>query len=129
MSFKAELHLDGKRLNVLKCEYTFNQNIDLNGKPSARPRGGQISLTVESTADTDLFDWMISNTQTKSGSIVFYRRDTLAKMKEIRFTDAYCVEFKELFAATGEHPMLVSLGLTAKELQAGNATYRNPWPV
>ena len=116
-------------MNVLDCQFSFTQQTDHNGKPAARPRGGAITLLVESDGDTNLFDWMLSNTQTKNGSIVFFRRDALSKLKELRFTDACCVEYTEHFNAADEHPMQIQLVLSARELQLGSVTYTQPWPV
>ncbi|MES1250330.1 MAG: type VI secretion system tube protein TssD, partial [Chitinophaga rupis] len=76
MSFIAKLKLDGEEMNVLHCGFRFTQVTDATGKPTAIPKGGTIELLVESTGSTDLFDWMISPTQTKSGVVTFYRRDT-----------------------------------------------------
>lgn len=129
MSFKAELFLEGKKFNILHCEYSLKQHIDHNGKPAARPRGGQIAVLIESMADTELFDWMVSHTQTKSGHITFLRRDTLAKMKELQFSDAYCIEYKESFSASGEHPMQVYFVLSAREMKLGSSIYENSWPA
>jgi type VI protein secretion system component Hcp len=129
MSFKSVMRLDGEEINVLNCHYSFTQSIDHNGKPAARPKGGLVTVTLESDSNTDLFDWMISNTKLKSGSIIFYRRDALSKMKELRFKDAYCIEYHESFAAKGETPMEVQLTLSARELELGSSKFENPWPT
>lgn len=128
MSFKAVLRLDGEEINVLDCQFSFAQHTDHNGKPAARPTGGALTVLLESDGNTNLFDWMISNTQTKSGSIIFYRRDAMSKMKELKFTDAYCVEYAEHFRAAGDVPMQIRLVLSAREVQLGSSTYQNPWP-
>lgn len=128
MSFKASLFIEDQELRVLDCEYSISQNTDHKGKPSARPQGGIVSVVVESTSDTFLFDWAASESQIKSGSITFYRRDTMSKMKELRFTDAYCVDYTEHFSATGEYPMDIELMLSAKELSLGGSSkHANPW--
>lgn len=123
------MQIDGEEMNVLNCHFSFTQSIDHNGKPAARPKGGLVTVMLESGNNTDLFDWMISNTKLKSGSIIFYRRDALSKMKELRFTDAYCVEYHESFVAAGETPMQVQLTLSARELELGSSRFQNPWPA
>lgn len=129
MSFKATLQLDGKEHTVLDCTFSFSQGIDHSGKPTAKPKGGVITLTIESNSETELFDWMISSSQTKSGTIIFYRRDALSKMKELKFTDAYCVDYRETFRADGENPMHIQLVLSAKSLALGGSNYQNTWPA
>jgi hypothetical protein len=73
MSFIAKLELDGQEANVLYCSFRFTQVTDPTGRPSSIPQGGSVTLTVESSGKVDLFDWMISPTQTKSGAVTFYR--------------------------------------------------------
>ena len=128
MSFKATLQVEGQELNILHCRYEFSQNTDHKGKPSARPQGGRISLTVESTGDNFLVDWMTSETQVKSGSIIFYKRDSMAKMRELQFTDAYCVDFAEDFDWQSNYPLQIEFRLSAKELSFGGSSgHKNPW--
>lgn len=128
MSFKATLNIEDQELNVLKCKYEISQATDHKGKPSARPRGGVISVLVESDAQTFLFDWATSETQIKSGSITFVKRDTMGKMKRLEFSDAYCVEFSEEFAARGGDPMQIELLLTAREISfGGSSRHKNSW--
>ena len=128
MSFKADLYIEDQELTVIECEYTIAQSTDHKGKPSARPKGGTISVLIESTSDNFLFDWAASETQVKSGSITFYRRDAMSKMKELRFTDAYCVKFTERFSAKGEQPMQIRMTLSAKELDLGGSSrHANTW--
>ena len=97
MSFIAKLKLDSEEINVLQCGFRFTQGMDATGKPTAIPRGGTISLTVESNSNNDLFDWMISPTQTKNGAITFFRRDTMSKLKTLQFTEAHCVDYYETY--------------------------------
>ena len=56
MSFIAKFHLEGEEMNVLHCGFRFTQMTDATGKPTAIPQGGSISLLVEGTGSTDLFD-------------------------------------------------------------------------
>lgn len=128
MSFKATLHIEDQELNVLHCKYEIFQKTDHKGKPSARPKGGTISVLVESDSKAFLFDWATSETQTKSGSITFVKRDTMGKMKQLHFTDAYCVEFSEEFVAKGGDPMQTELLLSAKEISfGGSSRHKNSW--
>lgn len=128
MSFIAKLKLDGEEMNVLHCGFRFSQNIDATGKPVSVPHGGNINLTLESNGSTDLFDWMISPTQTKSGTITFFRRDTQSKLKTLEFVDAHCVDYYETFDHEGEFPMQVQLVVSAREVRLNEAAYTNNWP-
>lgn len=129
MSFLARLELDGEEMSILHCGFRFSQNIDATGKPVSRPKGGTINLTVESTGDTQLFDWMVNPTQTKNGKVTFYRRDTSSKLKVLEFTDAHCVDYNETYSHTGDHPMQIELVISALEIKLNDSEYKNNWPV
>jgi hypothetical protein len=128
MSFISKIKLDGEELNVLHCGFRFSQTTDVTGKPTAIPQGGTINLLVESTGTTNLFDWMIGPTQTKSGTITFFRRDTMSKLKTLDFVDAYCVDYYETFDHKGSHPMQIQLTISAKELKLNDSEFKNNWP-
>ena len=128
MSFKATLFVEDKELTVLKCKYSISQNSDHKGHPSERPKGGNMSVVVESTDETFLFDWAASETQMKSGSVKFYRRDAMSTMKELTFTDAYCLHYEDDFESKGEVPMQIRLVISAREISLGGSSkHTNPW--
>jgi hypothetical protein len=128
MSFLAKLKLDGEEYNVLHCGYRFVQATDATGKPTAIPRGGNINMVVESTGATDVFDWMISPVQTKNGSITFFRRDNMSKLKTLDFTDGHCVDYYETFDHNGDHPMQITFTVSARELKLNESQFENNWP-
>jgi len=128
MSFIAKMKLDGEEMNVLHCGFRFTQMTDATGKPTAIPHGGSINLLLESNGGTDLFDWMISPTQTKSGTITFYRRDTMSKLKTLEFTDAHCVDYYETFDHIGQNPMQIQLTISALEIKLNDSEFKNNWP-
>lgn len=128
MSFIAKLKIDGEEMNVLHCGFRFTQTTDATGRPSSVTKGGIISILVESTGTTNLFDWMISPTQTKSGSITFFRRDAMAKLKTLEFSEAYCVDYYETFDHQGDMPMQIQLAMTARELKLNDSEFKNNWP-
>ncbi|WP_299242755.1 type VI secretion system tube protein TssD [uncultured Aquimarina sp.] len=127
MSFKAKLKVGGKEYNVLNCNYGLSQETDATGRPSSVTRGGMITIEVESTADTSLSDWMFNNFEMRDGSIVFLKRDTDAKAKELNFTNAYAVKYIENFDSTGKNPMTEKITLSAREIGVGNGSHTNEW--
>ncbi|MFB6455541.1 type VI secretion system tube protein TssD [Chitinophaga sp. Hz27] len=129
MSFKARCTIDGLDFNVLECRYSFLQNTDSCGRPNAKALANHIELLLESSSDTTLLDWMISDTVTHSGSIVFYRRDALSRLKELKFSDTYCIGYTENFNAANEQPMQIKLILSARKIQVNNSTYEHQWPA
>lgn len=128
MSFIAKLHLEGEEIDVFHCGFRFTQMTDATGKPTAIPQGGTINLVVEATASTDLFDWMISPTQTKNGDVTFYRRDNNSKLQTLEFTDALCVDYFEHFDHVGDNPLQIELTISARELKLNDSDFKNNWP-
>ncbi len=127
MSFKAKLNVGGTEMNVLSCSYDLTQEVDATGRPSSVTRGGRIKLTVESTGETDLFEWMCNNFERKDGTITFYKRDTDSKSKELAFTEGYLVKYEEKFNAVDNMPMAEAFVISARELKMGNGEHVNEW--
>lgn len=127
MSFKAKLTVGGKTMNVLSCNYDLTQEVDATGRPSSVTRGGRIMLSVESTGDTDMFEWMCNNFERKDGTLTFLKRDTDAKQKELSFTEGYLVKYEEKFNAFDNMPMAESFTISAREIKLGNGEHINEW--
>ena len=127
MSFKAKLTVAGKDYVVINCQYSLHQEVDSTGRPSSITRGGKISVTVESNSGTALFEWMCNNFERKDGTITFFKRDSDARMKELNFKEGYVVNFEERFAADNDQPMIITFGISAKEISMGNGTHKNEW--
>ena len=119
MAFKAKLKVGGREYNVLNSSYELHQETDATGRPSSITRGGKIKLTVESTADTSLSDWMFNNFERRDGSIVFLKRDSDSTSKELKFTEGY--------DSTGKNPMSESFVISAKGIGMGNGEHVNDW--
>ncbi|MBS7229585.1 hypothetical protein KHA90_00990 [Flavobacterium psychroterrae] len=127
MSFLAKLELDNAVFNVLEFDVIFEQGTNNNGKPANKTKGGKIKLVIEST-QTDLFsDWMISQTSTKDGRIIFYRRDAMSTMKNVVFKKAFCIYFHKRFRSEGVSPMTTEILITSKEIKLGNTLFENNW--
>lgn len=127
MSFKAKLKVAGKEYNVLDCSYQMHQEVDATGRPSSITRGGRINVSVESTQETDLFEWMCNNFERKDGSITFLKRDSDATMKELKFNEGYLIKFDEQYNSNNINPMVVTFTISAKEMSMGNGTHVNEW--
>ncbi|RZJ90207.1 MAG: phage tail protein [Chryseobacterium sp.] len=127
MSFKSILKVAGKNYNVLSVNYGLFQETDATGRPSTVTRGGKIDITVESTGETDLFEWMTNSFERKDGSVVFYKRDNDATLKELKFSEAYLVKHKEKFDSTGENPLIETFTISAREIEMGTGKYINEW--
>jgi len=129
MSFLAKLEIDGESYNVLEFDMHITQKVDHSGKPQEVAEGGNIHMEVESTKSVDFMKWMISNTQTKDGTIIFYRRDAMSKLKELKFEKAFCIDFKEKFLSTQEVPMTMELLISCRKIDFSGAVLEKPWVI
>ncbi|HKX86872.1 MAG TPA: type VI secretion system tube protein TssD [Flavobacterium sp.] len=127
MSFKTKIKVAGKERNILNVNYAMFQETDATGRPSSISRGGKIEITVEGTGEMDLFEWMTNNFERKDGSIVFLKRDSDATLKELQFSEAYIVSYKENFDSEGENPLTETFILSAKTIKLGTGEHVNEW--
>lgn len=128
MAFKADFTLDGKTYRVFECSYSFGQSVDDTGQPSGEVKGGTITLKVESTGSTAIAAWMIDPYMKKDGSIVFYKKDSKATQKEVKFKEGYCTDYKEIFDHMNEKAMGTTFTISAKEITIGDVVHTNDWP-
>jgi len=128
MSFKAKFKVAGKEYTALNVSYGLFQETDATGRPSTVTRGGKIDVVVEGTNSTELFEWMTNSFERKDGSVVFYKRDSDATLKELKFTEGYLVKHKENFDSTGENPLTETFTISARKIEMGSGAYENEWP-
>ncbi len=129
MSFKANLSIEGgAEVRLLHCSYTMHRDVDATGRPSSAVKGGTVQFEIESTHDVSLNEWMVDQFTHKNGHVIFLKRDSNTKMKELKFENAYIVHILEKFDAIGENPFTIQFTITAEKISLGAATHTNPWP-
>lgn len=128
MSFKALFKVAGKEYRVMSCAYDLKQLVSATGRPTSTVHGGNINVSVESTKDTFLFEWMCNSYEKKDGSVVFLKPDSDATMKELKFKEAYLTNFQEVYSADTNYPMKIEFTISAKELSMGDGDFKNEWP-
>jgi hypothetical protein len=109
------------------------RDTDITGRPSSRPRIGEVELEIEST--NDIFFWTkiaLDNHEGISGKITFKKRDEEVKMKELFFEGAFVVRHSEEFHAGGGNPMSIRFTLSAEllrlESNEASCEVQNEWP-
>ena len=127
MSFKARLEVAGKTYNILNVNYSLAQETDPTGRPSSQTRGGRIEVTVESTGESDIFEWMTNSSERKDGKVIFVKRDSNATLKDLSFTDGYVVKYKENFDASGTNPLTETFTISARSIKMGTGEHINEW--
>ncbi|MEN7551942.1 type VI secretion system tube protein TssD [Rapidithrix thailandica] len=129
MSFLAKLEVDDEVYNVIDCTYHFEQNVDKNHKPSSIPRGGKISLLIESRGTAEFLRWMVEHIHTKDGKITFFRRDERARLFHLNFQKAYCIDYQEHFNHHSDVPMQIQMTISVKKMHAEKAEFENKWAL
>ncbi|MCT6870144.1 type VI secretion system tube protein TssD [Apibacter sp.] len=127
MSFKARLEVAGKTYNILNVNYSLAQETDPTGRPSSQTRGGRIEVTVESTGESDIFEWMTNSFERKDGKVIFVKRDSNATLKDLSFSDGYVVKYKENFDASGTNPLTETFTISARSIKMGTGEHINEW--
>lgn len=130
MAFEARLDLDSlSDIRVINFSYSLSRDIDHTGRPSGGIRGGTIQLSIESTKDTTLFEWITDPTVRKNGKIkVMDEASPGASMKDLEFEDAYIMDYNETFNWHGGENMIESFTLSAKKIVMGGGEHVNEWP-
>lgn len=70
---------------------------------------------------------MTNNFERKDGSIMYVKRDTDAKLKELNFKEGYLIKYKEEFDATGTNPLVETFTISAQEITMGSGAHVNEW--
>ena len=130
MAFSARLDLDPlSNVRVVDFSYSLSRDYDPTGRPSGNVRGGVIQITVESSGKPDLIAWMVDPFKIKSGVIKIEDETTAgSSLKEIKFEDAYIVQYSESFHWQGGENMMESFTVSAKKIDIGGAVLENDWP-
>lgn len=134
MAIQGVLKIQGKRYDVVECEYQFSQMVDETGKPTSRPMGGEITFVMPSTSDDDVFfyKWMINKTETKSGYFRFcvYSNNNKPSYKTVEFVNAYCIRLKDYFNDHDSKLMYTTVTISAEAIRIGildSAIIINEW--
>jgi len=101
----AYLHIDGMKLKLLKFNFNFNQDLGTNNKPVSKSKGGLINVTLESTKDVSMLEWVESNSILKDGRIEVFNNDGTQITFKIDFANAYGTIGDYSFKSFSNEPM------------------------
>lgn len=124
-----DLGADFEEVNVHHCEFEFSRKIDIKtGHVLSSAQAGLIHITIESTKNTTILDWLI-NAQRKEGTIVFKADTSQGPMnsKKLTFTNALCVDYKEVFEAMTGNAMSCYFSIWCPEITVGDSEYTVEW--
>jgi len=127
MSFIASLEIDGESHKILDCNFQFNQPTGTNSKPSGKTQGGSINISLELHRNIELIEWMINSTITKSGSVVFYNRDSMSRQLTLEFENGYCTNLNADYHSNSNQPLKLSITITPEILRINSIEHKNNW--
>lgn len=134
MALHGSLKIGGRTYGVVECSYEFSQTIDETGKPTSRPRGGEITIVIPSTNDDDMFfyNWMFHKSEVKAGILRFclYSNENKLSYKTVSFANAYCIELRDYFNDHDAKLMYTTIKISAQIIMVGSmnsATFINAW--
>ena len=134
MALHGSLKIGGRTYGVVECEYKFSQSIDDTGKPTSRPKGGEITIVIPSTNDDDMFfyNWMFHKSEVKAGILRFclYSNDNKRSYKTVSFANAYCIELKDYFNDHDAKLMYTTIKISAQVIMIGSVNtslFTNAW--
>lgn len=127
MAYHAILDFEGKEFDVVRCECHIERNVDSKGRPSSNLYGGRITIQIESTDDTMIFEHMASQFKPNSGLITF-TKDEVDLMKELEWKNGYIINFKECMENTSGAPMTICFTVSAQIIIVGGEEFKQNWP-
>lgn len=113
---------------VMNMSYSLHQEVDVEGRPSAITRGGQIHVTIKALNDgnTELYEWACDPYVSKKGSFDFEKRDG-TNMKTLNFEDGYLVEYQETYDSVDASNQFEIITISAKKIDIGGVAHENSW--
>lgn len=112
---------------VANCEFSFQQGIDEQGKPSTRVFGGNISLTLPMLPSNEIIDWALNSYRYKDGTIIILDTDNVP-INKLFFKRATCINLTFSYLQKGSSYSTTNIVLQAEELRFGNAAdFSNNW--
>ena len=133
-SFNAVLQVSGKQYEIIYSDFNLHQYIDSLGRPASPTFGGTVNLAIQSPpgGDSLLFDWMVDPAMELNAQLVLWDL-TGAKLKVIKFYNAYCVNLEGHFDATGRGQqaggsLRHSLRISPQAVDVNGQFHDNDWP-
>lgn len=119
------IEVDGKTHPLQSFSYSLRQLTDHTGQPASEVQGGEIHISLESTAQNEFLEWMCDSFMRKDGKITITKSEEEGKLKDFEFKEAFVTDFSESFGESGNG--MITISLSAKEIQMGNALHSNEW--
>ena len=128
MSFEAKLFIEDEERNILNARQVYSRYADVNGRPTGKPTGGTLDISIESTGNDNFFyNNMFSQTMKCKGEIIFYRRDGFSTLFKIEFANAQILSLSEKFNAIDDKPLHMNIRIGWGIMKMRGITHEKTW--
>jgi len=129
MSFKAQVIIDNKIINVLWFTFEFNRYADASGKPTSAGIFRGLTLAIETRKTINFAEWAFSSTERKNIELHIFPIILGGRTRVIKLYDCYLLNWDNIFSATNRQPMHEILHISAGGFKDTNsyAEYSAPW--
>lgn len=131
MPHTATFKLDGKESDVKSFSYAFFRITEDNGRPAARVRKGEITITIASDDQHKeaIINWLAKPDQAKEGEVLIYQDDEKTKvLKTIKFENAFVINYVEAFDETNNLNTRETFTISSEKITIGSAKFDFKWP-
>ncbi len=87
-------------LEILDCNFSFQQGIDHKGKATTRTVAGSINVTISQLPNEEIIEWALDSRKYLDGCIILVDEENIP-IEKIIFKKAACVNFDITYAVKG----------------------------
>ncbi|GHC47142.1 type VI secretion system tube protein TssD [Ulvibacter litoralis] len=130
MSIIAKLAYEDLSINILRFDYSFTQETDVNRKPSAKPIGGIWKIAFETRKEDPFFEHMVYGNMIKSLEIIIKPSILDGKNRVIELLDIHVLTCEDNFNGIDSQPMTTYIELSpASMIQDGQTIFAKEWKI
>lgn len=114
-------------LEILDCNFLFQQGVDGRGKAMTRVLGGIINITLAQLPPQEIIDWALNSREYKGGLIVMLDNENMP-IEKVFFENAACVYMDIDYTQRGDNYACTKLVINAEKMIVGNnIDFENDW--
>ena len=111
---------------LAKCDYSFSQGSDYQGKPQMDVQGGSIYIIYSGIPPQEILEWALDIRKYHNGVIVIYDQNE-QPLEKIQFEQAACVGLEIDYSQIGAGLFNTRIELRAFSLLVGVQFLTNRW--
>ncbi|HCO66305.1 MAG TPA: type VI secretion system needle protein Hcp [Dysgonomonas sp.] len=114
-------------LEILDCNFSFQQGIDQRGKATTKVYGGNIEIILSQLPPQEIIEWGMESRKYKNGIVVMLDSENLP-VEKVLFENAACINFEVNYTQKGKSYATTRLDIRAEKLVvADGVDFDNEW--